>query len=137
MTTETKPPVRWGILSTANIAKKVARAINLSSNAELIAIGSRTEERATSWAQNNNVTVAYGSYEDLLSDDTLDAIYIPLPPSMHAEWTIRAAELGKHVLCEKPLSTTSDEAIIMAETCQKTVSNSWMVSCGFIMIAQS
>lgn len=119
MKTETNSSVRWGILSTANIAAKVARAIKLSSNADLIAIASRTEERATSWAQNHNVPIAYGSYHELLSDDTIDAVYIPLPPSMHAEWTIRAAELGKHVLCEKPLSTNSDEATIMAETCIK------------------
>ncbi len=119
MSTEVKPPVRWGILSTANIATKIARAIELSSNADLIAIASRTEERATSWAQNHNVPSAYDSYEKLLSDDTIDAVYIPLPPSMHAEWTIRAAELGKHVLCEKPLSINSDEAAIMAETCLK------------------
>ena len=119
MKTETKPPVRWGILSTANIAKKIARAINLSSNAELIAIASRTEERAISWAKNHNVPIAYGSYHELLSDDTIDAVYIPLPPSMHAEWTIRAAEHGKHILCEKPLSTNSEEATNMAETCRK------------------
>lgn len=119
MTTETKPLVRWGILSTANIATKVARAIKLSSNAELIAIASRTEERATSWGQKNNVPIAYGSYKELLTDDTIDAVYIPLPPSLHAEWTIQAAEHGKHVLCEKPLSTNYDEATIMAETCLK------------------
>ena len=119
MTTETNPSVRWGILSTANIARKVARAINLSANADLIAIASRTEERASSWARDHNVPIAYGSYHELLSDNNIDAVYIPLPPSMHAEWTIRAAELGKHVLCEKPLSTNSDEAAIMAETCVK------------------
>ena len=119
MKTETKPLVRWGILSTANIAAKVARAINLSSNAELIAIASRSDERATSWAQTHDVPIAYGSYDELLSDDTIDAVYIPLPPSMHAEWTIRAAELGKHILCEKPLSTNFNEATMMAETCQE------------------
>ena len=118
MKTEVKRPVRWGILSTASIATKVGRAIKNSSNADLIAIASRTEERATSWAQKNSVPIAYGTYDELLSDDTIDAVYIPLPPSMHAEWTIRAAELGKHVLCEKPLSTTSDEATLMAEACR-------------------
>ena len=118
MKTEVKQPVRWGILSTAGIATKVGRAIKNSSNADLIAIASRTEERATSWAQKNEVPIAYGTYDELLSDDTIDAVYIPLPPSMHAEWTIRAAEFGKHVLCEKPLSTTSDEATLMAETCR-------------------
>lgn len=119
MKTEAKSPIRWGILSTANIATKVARAINISSNAELVAIASRTKERATSWGQKHNVPVAYSSYKELLSDDTIDAVYIPLPPSMHAEWTIRAAELGKNVLCEKPLSANSDEAVVMAEACHQ------------------
>ena len=119
MKTESKKPVRWGILSTANIATKVARAINIAENAELVAVASRTEERASAWAQKHNVPIAYGNYDALLSDSSLDAIYIPLPPSMHAEWTIRAAEHGKHVLCEKPLSANSDEATVMADACQQ------------------
>lgn len=119
MKTESKNPVRWGVLSTASIATKVARAINLAQNAELVAVASRTEERAAAWAQKHNVPIAYGTYDALLSDPFLDAIYIPLPPSMHAEWTIRAAEHGKHVLCEKPLSANSDEATLMADACQQ------------------
>ena len=119
MTTAKKQPVRWGILSTAGIATKVARAINLAQNSELVAIASRTEERATAWAQKHNVPIAYGTYDALLSDPSLDAIYIPLPPSMHVEWTINAAEHGKHVLCEKPLSAKSDEATIMADACRQ------------------
>ena len=119
MKRESKNPVRWGILSTASIATKVARAINLAQNAELVAVASRTEERAAAWAQKHNVPIAYGTYDALLSDPSLDAIYIPLPPSMHAEWTIRAAEHGKHVLCEKPLSANSDEATLMADACQQ------------------
>ena len=115
----TKESVRWGILSTANIASKLAQAINLAQNAELIAIASRTHERATEWAKKHSVPVAYGTYHELLSDSSLDAIYIPLPPSMHAEWTIRAAEHGKHVLCEKPLSVTADEATVMADACRQ------------------
>lgn len=119
MKRESKNPVRWGILSTASIATKVARAINLAQNAELVAVASRTEERAAAWAQKHNVPIAYGTYDALLSDPSLDAIYIPLPPSMHAEWTIRAAEHGKHVLCEKPLSANSDEATMMVDACQQ------------------
>ena len=119
MNTESDQPVRWGILSTANIATKVARAIRIAKNAELVAIASRTEERATTWAQKHNVPSAYGNYDALLSDTSLDAIYIPLPPSMHAEWTIRAAEHGKHVLCEKPLAANADEATIMADACRQ------------------
>ena len=118
MNTISKEPVRWGILSTANIASKLARAINLAHNAELIAIASRTEARATEWAEKRNVPVAYGSYDELIYDSSLDAIYIPLPPSMHAEWTIKAAEQGKHVLCEKPLSVHADEATQMVDACR-------------------
>ena len=79
MTTEAKSPVRWGILSTANIATKVARAIHLARNADLIAVASRTEERAAAWGQEHNVSTTYGTYDALLADDALDAIYIPLP----------------------------------------------------------
>ena len=92
MTTEVKPPVCWGILSTANIATKVAHAIHLAENADLVAVASRTEERAATWAEEHNVSISYGTYDALLADDSLDAIYIPLPPSLHAEWTIKAAE---------------------------------------------
>ena len=119
MNQDFKSPVKWGILSTANIGKKVGNAINHSHNAELAAIASRTEERATSWAKDHNIPVAYGNYDALISDPTLDVIYIPLPPSMHAEWTIKAAEQGKHVLCEKPLSANATEAAEMAKVCKQ------------------
>ena len=119
MTTEAKSPVRWGILSTANIATKVAHAIHLARNADLIAVASRTEERAVAWGQEHNVSTTYGTYDALLADDALDAIYIPLPPTLHAEWTIKAAEHGKHVLCEKPLAANADEAIVMADACRQ------------------
>ena len=120
MKTESKKPVRWGILSTAGIATKVARAINLAENAELVGSSKphgRTRNRLGH--KKHNVPIAYGNYDALLSDTSLDAIYIPLPPSMHAEWTVRAAEHGKHVLCEKPLSANSDEATMMAEACRQ------------------
>ena len=116
---EAKQNVRWGILSTANIATKVARAINLADGAELTAIASRTEERAKSWASEHGVKIAYGNYAALLEDPEIDAIYNPLPPSMHAEWTIKAAEQGKHVLCEKPLEANTEKSIAMADACQQ------------------
>ncbi len=119
MTIETKPPVRWGILSTANIATKVARAIHLAENADLVAVASRTKKRAAAWAKNHNVPTSYGTYEALLTDESLDAVYIPLPPSLHAEWTIRAAEYGKHVLCEKPIAANANEAVAMADACRR------------------
>jgi predicted dehydrogenase len=111
--------VRWGILSTANIATKVGDAIHLADGAELVAIASRTQNRAEDWAYEHNVPRTYGNYEGLLNDPEVDAIYIPTPPSMHAEWTIKAAEHGKHVLCEKPLSVTAEEAVAMADACRR------------------
>ena len=119
MAGEGKQSIRWGILSTAKIATKVARAINLADGAELTAIASRTEERAKNWASEHKVGTAYGNYELLLEDPEIDAIYNPLPPSMHAEWTIKAAEQGKHVLCEKPLEADTEKSIAMAEACQQ------------------
>jgi predicted dehydrogenase len=119
MANELKQNVRWGILSTARIATKVSRAINLVSGANLVAIASRTEERAQSWASEHGVSIAYGSYEALLEDPEIDAIYIPLPPAMHAEWTIKSAEHGKHVLCEKPLAANVEEALAMADACRR------------------
>ena len=110
---------RWGILSTANIAAKVGRAIKLANGATLVAVASRTTERAKSWATQHGVGRAYGSYQALLKDPEIDAVYIPLPPSMHAEWTIKAAEHGKHVLCEKPLAVNLAEATAMAAACQR------------------
>ena len=110
--------VRWGILGTARIADRVSRAIRLAENAELAAIASRTAERANNWASEHDVDRAYGDYNALLADAEIDAVYIPLPPSMHAEWTIKAAEHGKHVLCEKPLAANAEEAEAMAAACR-------------------
>lgn len=114
-----KKIVRWGILSTAKIATKVCRAIKLASNAELMAIASRTKEQAKNWAFEHDVEQAYGSYEQLLEDESIDAIYLPTPPTLHAEWTIKAAERGKHVLCEKPLAANVEESMAMAKACEE------------------
>lgn len=103
--------IRWGILSTANIGRKrVIPAIQQSSNGEVYAVASRTESSARDFADSLDIPVAYGSYEELLADDNVDAIYNPLPNSMHAEWSIKAAEAGKPTLCEKPLASDADEA---------------------------
>ncbi|MDE0299801.1 MAG: Gfo/Idh/MocA family oxidoreductase [Candidatus Poribacteria bacterium] len=115
--TERKENVRWGILSTARIASKVSRAIKLASNAELVAIASRTKARAETWAAEHGVERAYGTYEQLLEDESIDAIYLPTPPTLHAEWTIKAAECGIHVLCEKPLAANVEESVEMANAC--------------------
>ena len=108
--------VRWGILSTANIGRKaVTPAIQNSSNGQLVAVASRGEARARSYAEEFGMTNAHGSYEALLADAEIDAVYIPLPNSMHKAWTIKAAEAGKHVMCEKPLGLTAQECLEMSE----------------------
>lgn len=113
------PTVRWGILGTARIATKVAGAINATEGARVAAVASRCAERAAEWAGDHGIERSYGNYQALLDDDELDAIYIPLPPSMHAKWTIRAAEAGKHVICEKPIAMNAAEAEEMAAACRE------------------
>ncbi len=102
--------IRWGILSTANIGRRVIPAIQASRNGEVTAVGSRTLERAQIFAAEQNIPTAYGSYEELIADDHIDAIYIPLPNRLHAEWSIKCAQAGKPVLCEKPFASDAREA---------------------------
>jgi predicted dehydrogenase len=96
--------VKWGILSTADINRKLIPGAHASPKVDLIAVASRDKARAESYAREWNIERAYGSYDELLADPDVEAIYIPLPNNMHAEWSIRAVEAGKHVLCEKPFS---------------------------------
>jgi predicted dehydrogenase len=103
--------VRWGVLSTAAIGlKKVIPGMQLGEFSTISAIASRDFTKAKEAAKTLGIPTAYGSYEELLADPNIDAIYNPLPNQMHVPWTIRAAEAGKHVLCEKPLSLTVAEA---------------------------
>ena len=102
--------VRWGILGTASIAESIAEGIGFSSNSVLSGIASRELSRARAWAERFNVPRAFGSYEELIGSGEVDAVYIPLPNSLHAEWTIRAMEAGLPVLCEKPLTANAAEA---------------------------
>jgi D-xylose 1-dehydrogenase (NADP+, D-xylono-1,5-lactone-forming) len=95
--------IRWGILSTAHIAEKVIAGARVASDASIVAVGSRDLARAQAFASEHDIPDVYGSYEDLLASD-IDAVYIPLPNSMHVDWSIRALEAGKHVLCEKPMA---------------------------------
>ena len=102
--------LRWGVISTSNIGRAAVNpAIQASNNGELMAVASRDGERAREFAEKWDIPAHYGSYEALLDDDSLDAVYIPLPNSMHREWTVRAAEKGKRVLCEKPLALNEAE----------------------------
>jgi predicted dehydrogenase len=110
--------VRWGILSTAKIGMKhVTPAIQAAPNCEVVAIASRDLGAATAAAAQLGITGAYGSYEELLAAE-LDAVYIPLPNDMHAEWTMKAAAAGKHILCEKPLALSAAQAREMADACR-------------------
>ena len=103
--------VRWGILSTARIARdKVIPGMFKASNVEVVAIASRDEERAREVAAGMRIPRAHGSYEALLADPAVDAVYVPLPNHLHVDWSIRALEAGKHVLCEKPLGIDADDA---------------------------
>ncbi len=103
--------IRWGVLGVANIAtKKVIPGMKECQHAEVVAIASRDLERAETAADKLQLEKAYGSYEALVEAPNVDAIYNPLPNHLHVPWTIKAAEAGKHVLCEKPISLTAKEA---------------------------
>ncbi len=111
--------LRWGILSTASIAtEKVIPGFRQSARSEIVAIASRAPEQARSVAEELGIPRAHGTYEALLADPDVDAVYIPLPNHLHAEWVIAAARAGKHVLCEKPLALTAAEAERMVEVCE-------------------
>lgn len=112
--------LKWGILGCAGIARRaVIPGLHLSEINEAAAIASRDADKAKKTAEELQIPVAYSSYEALLEDDSIDVVYIPLPNHLHKEWTIRAAEAGKHILCEKPLALTEKEAAEMAEACAK------------------
>ena len=97
--------LRWGVISTSNIGRAAVNpAIQASHNGELVAVASRSGEAARDFAEKSGIPTAYSSYEALLEDEGIDAVYNPLPNSLHKEWSIRAAERGKHILCEKPLA---------------------------------
>jgi xylose dehydrogenase (NAD/NADP) len=103
-------PVRWGILSTARINRLVLAGAGESDRVDVVAVASRDGARAQAYAHEHGIERAYPSYEALLEDDEVEAAYIPLPNSLHVEWTLHALAAGKHVLCEKPLTRRPEEA---------------------------
>jgi predicted dehydrogenase len=112
--------IRWGILSTAKIGReKVIPALQKGSLCEVAAIASRKKEQAEKAASSLNISKAYGSYEELLNDPEIDAVYIPLPNNLHVEWSIKSLQAGKHVLCEKPIGLSSEEAKKLTEKSKK------------------
>jgi predicted dehydrogenase len=122
-------PVRWGIVSTADINRKVIPGAQASPKVELLGVASREQARADAYAQEWTIPRAYGSYEALLEDPEIEAVYISLPNTLHVEWSIRAVEAGKHVLCEKPLSRHPDDveaAFDAAERARRILSEAFM-----------
>ncbi|HEX9085452.1 MAG TPA: Gfo/Idh/MocA family oxidoreductase, partial [Gemmatimonadaceae bacterium] len=114
-------PVRWGVLGAANIAlKKVIPGMQKSALAQVVAIASRDIAKARSAAEELGIPRAYGSYQELIDDPEVEAIYNPLPNHLHVPWSIRAAERGKHVLCEKPIALTAKEARQLLEVRDRT-----------------
>jgi predicted dehydrogenase len=115
----TQKTIKWGILGAAWIAnERVIPAIHKANNAELIAVASRSQDKADRLAESHGIPRAYGSYEALLEDQDIDAVYIPLPNHLHKAWSIKAAQAGKHVLCEKPSALNAKEAEEMVAACE-------------------
>jgi predicted dehydrogenase len=112
--------VGWGIISTADINRKVIPGAKASSKVELLAVASRDQARADEYAKEWEIPRAYGSYEALLADPDIEAVYISLPNTLHSDWSIRALEAGKHVLCEKPLSRHTADAEAAFDAAERT-----------------
>ncbi len=112
--------VRWGVLSTADIGmSQVTPAIQNAMNCDVVAIASRDGDRAAAAATQLGIPDSYGTYEELLEAENIDALYIPLPNNMHAEWVTKAALAGKHILCEKPLAMSAKQAEEMVSVCDE------------------
>jgi xylose dehydrogenase (NAD/NADP) len=121
--------VKWGIVSTADINRKVIPGAHASDKVDLVAVASRDQARADAYASQWGIPRAYGSYEALLGDAEIEAVYISLPNTMHVEWSIKAVEAGKHVLCEKPFTRHADEvdaAFDAAERAGRLLSEAFM-----------
>jgi predicted dehydrogenase len=112
-------PVKWGIVSTADINRKVIPGAHASGKVDLVAVASRNGARAEAYAREWEIPRAYGSYEELLADPEVEAVYISLPNTLHAEWSIKALEAGKHVLCEKPFTRHPEEVVAAFDAAER------------------
>lgn len=112
--------LRWGILGTGNIARQFAAGFITSTRGDIVAVGSRQGETAAIFAQSHNVPAAYASYDEVLTDRKVEAVYNALPNSLHHEWTIKALHSGKHVLCEKPLAANLAQSQEMFDAAERT-----------------
>lgn len=101
--------LRWGLLGTAHINRRIIPAMRAARRSELVAVASRDSGRAATYAREWDISIVHGSYDAMLRDRNVDAVYIPLPNALHVEWTLRALDAGKHVLCEKPLALVSED----------------------------
>jgi predicted dehydrogenase len=121
--------VRWGILSTARINDKLLAGAREADGVEVVAVGSRDRARGREFADRHGIGRAHGSYEELLADDDVEAVYIPLPNSLHVPWSVKALEAGKHVLCEKPMSRRAaqvEEAFDVADRAGRLLMEAFM-----------
>src|SRR5436309_817346 len=109
----------WGIIGTGNIAKIFAAGVLQSQTGQLVAVGSRSQEQAERFGNTWNIPRRYDSYEAVLSDPTVQSVYIATPHPLHAQWAIKAAEAGKHVLCEKPISLNHASAMAIIEAAHR------------------
>ena len=109
----------WGLLSTARINERVIPTLRNSEQSELLAVASRSKERAQAYADRWDIPCAYGTYEQMLADPAINVIYLSLPNHLHAEWAVKCAEAGKHVLCEKPIAITTEDVARMAQAAEK------------------
>jgi len=115
----TPPKIRWGILGTAKILQRLLPAFRLAPSVDLVAIASRSLDKAKRAAAAEGIPRTFGSYEELLKSDTIDAVYIPLPNHLHAEWASLAADNGKHILLEKPICPTAGDAAQLVARCRE------------------
>jgi predicted dehydrogenase len=111
--------LRWGLLAAGTIAAEFAKGVQDSDNGELAAVAARSPERAAAFAERFDIGKSHGTYEELLADPEVDVVYVSTPHPLHAEWAIKAAEAGKHVLCEKPLTRTYAETERVIEAAQR------------------
>ena len=109
----------WGLLSTARINERLIPAFRASGQSKLLAVASRSKERAQAYAKQWDIPYAYGTYEQMLADPAINVVYLSLPNHLHAEWAIKCAEVGKHVLCEKPIAITTEEVARMTQAAEK------------------
>jgi predicted dehydrogenase len=114
------PPLRWGLISTARINRALIKPLRTSERNELVAVASRSLEKAQNYAAEWDIPQAYGSYQSMLDDPEIDVVYNSLPNHLHTEWTVKALRAGKHVLCEKPLAISLQEVDAMALAVEET-----------------